>query len=165
MSQQLGAVLVKPHLHLRPDTGGKIIVDGAITEEVFLKSHNNYNSSGVHKKTFAVSTADNTATVIASIAVPVGFALAVRAFVIGMQDDASDASTFTGLGVGTNAAAATAMKGTALYQVVESAGGTDFTITANDTTDSLELKVTGVAAENWAWVASVEYQFIKTAAA
>jgi hypothetical protein len=33
---------------------------------------------------------------------------------------------------------------------------TDVVITANDTTDSLDITVTGIAAENWRWIANVQ---------
>lgn len=157
---------------LQADTSGRSIssvIGGQLVESLssgvrFFKSHTGYSQSGAYSKTYAVSTTDNTATVLASISVPSGYAVSVRCHVVGMQDDMTDAACYTAIGCATNNAGTTAMKGTALYQVVESNASCDATITANDTTDAIELKVTGITAENWAWTAQVQYLIVKTSA-
>lgn len=154
------------------DTAGRTvstIIGGVVYQTLsagvkFFKSHTGYARSGLNSKTYSVSTTDATATVIASVAVPSGWAIAMNFFVVGMQDDATDAFAATGVGAATNAAGTTAAKGTPLYRIVESNAATDVAFNANDTDDVYEIKVTGVAAENWAWTAYVDWQLVKTSA-
>ena len=167
MANEIGAFMAGPHLKLQPNTNGQIITDSGVTfggSEQGLKLHAGYTGSGVYRGTAVVSTTGNTATVIKAIAVPSGYGISVRAQVLGFQDDASDASTYTLIGAATNAAGTTAMKGTALYQVVESNASCDCTITANDTDDTVEIKVTGITAENYAWICEYQYMLVKTSA-
>lgn len=167
MASEIGAFMAGPHLKLAPNTNGQIITDSGVTfggSEQGLKLHAGYTGSGVYRGTAVVSTTGNTATVIKAIAVPLGYAISVRAQVLGFQDDGTDASTYTLIGAATNNAATVAMKGTALYQVVESNASCDCTITANDTDDTVEIKVTGITAENYAWVCEYQYLLVKTSA-
>lgn len=167
MANEIGAFMAGPHLKLQPGTNGQIITDTGVSfggAEQGLKLHAGYTNSGAFRGTAAVSTTNNTATVIKAIAVPSGYAISVRAQVLGMQDDYTDASTYTLIGAATNNAGTTAMKGTALYQVVESNASCDCTITANDTDDTVEIKVTGITAENYAWICEYQYLLVKTSA-
>lgn len=146
-------------------TSGKIIVDATNGfEQLIQKSHANYAGSAWNSKTFPLTTTDATVTAIASIPCPSGYAMAIRGFVVGVQNDDSDASVFTAVGVVVNAAGTTALKGTPLYQVVESAAATNITITADDTADAILLNITGIAAETWHWVARVEWMGVNTSA-
>lgn len=148
-----------------PSTGGKFDVSNAtFGGDIAHKTHVGYTNSGWNRRTVVASTTDATVTPIFTQACPVGHALAVRAFIVGEQEDASDATAATALGVVVNAAGTTALKGTPLYQIVESAAATNITITANDTTDAIEVNVIGIAAENWAWTAAVEWMLVKTSA-
>ena len=167
MAHEIGAFMAGPHLKLQPGTNGQIITDTGVSfggGEQLLKNHAGYTGSGVYRGTAAVSTTNNTATVIKAIAVPLGYGISVRARVLGFQDDGTDASTYTLIGAATNNAGTTAMKGTALYQVVESNASCDCTITANDTDDTVEIKVTGITAENYAWICEYQYLLVKTSA-
>ena len=166
MADEFGAYLAGPNLVLRPDTdaGGLILTGSAPADSAAIKTHAGYTGSTSIKKSFAVSTVDATVTVIASIAVPSNYAVAINALVLGKQDDETDAIAATAVGCAVNAAGTTALKGTPLYQVVESAAGTDVTITADDATDTIRVNVTGVATQNWAWVCTVEYMFVDTSA-
>ena len=168
MANEFGAFLSGGNLILRPNTtanaNAKVCLENNAQERQTIKTHNGYTNSGMVNETYVVSTTDNTATVIASIPAPVGYACSARFPVMGIQDDATDAVCYTGIGCCTNNAGTTAMKGTALYQVVESNASADCAFNANDTSDTLEIKVTGITAENWAWQCQVQYSFIKTSA-
>lgn len=144
-------------------TVGGTVVSSTVSGDQFLKSHAAYALSGVHRKTFVVSTTDTTTTPIISIACPVGYACAISAFIMGVQSDASDATAGRALGIVTNAAGTTAAKGTASITVVESDSATNITFTADDTNDAALVNVVGPA-ENWAWQVAVEWMYLKTAA-
>lgn len=147
-----------------PVTGGKIFPESVPFNSFEVKSHNGYTNSQLKKESAAVTTSDATVTVIASIAVPSGYAVAVKAFVLGIQSDDSDATTATAVGCAVNNAGTTALKGTPLYQIVESDVNTNVTITADDTTDTIRVNVTGVAAQTWAWVCHYEWFALNTSA-
>lgn len=158
---------------LQCDTAGRTIsqvVGGVLTQslssgDAFLKSHSAYSLSGVHRKTFVVSTTDATTTALVTIACPSGYALSIRAHILGMQDDMTDATCGTVVGCVTNNAGTTAVKGTASVIVVESNASTNITFTADDTADTALVNVVGIAAENYAWTAVAEWMFVKTATA
>lgn len=134
------------------------MTEGNLIEQVAVKTHSGWTGSYAVRKTAAIATTDATTTVIASVAIPSGYVATIRTLVSAGQSGAADASAFTGLCAIANAAGTTAVKGTALYQVVESDAATNHTITANDTTDSAEINVIGINAENWFWV--VQYEVI-----
>lgn len=166
MASEYGAHMEGPNLVLRPNTAssGVIVTEGKPIEQLLVKTHSGYTSSGALEKTFVVSTTDNTATIIASIPVPSGYAISVRFHVLGMQDDMTDASTYTGICCATNNAGTSALKGTALYQVVESNASCDCAAVINDTTDTIDIKVTGITSENYAWICQAQILTVKTSA-
>ncbi len=147
-----------------PVTGGRVILEDAPFSYSEVKTHNGYTGSTSRRESGALTTADATVTPIASIAVPSGFAATVRAHILGVQSDDGDAITATAVGCAVNAAGTTALKGTPLYQIVESDAATNITITADDTTDTLRVNVIGVAAETWAWVCHYEWFTVNTSA-
>ena len=125
-----------------------------------LKHHTGANYGAYNRCTVKASTTDNTTTVIKSIAVPSGSSCHVRAFIGGKQNDESSGITATAVACVTNAAGTTAVEGTALYQIVEDDAGTNVTITANNTADTVEVNIVGVTAETWYWVGFIEWFLI-----
>lgn len=147
-------------------TVGGVLQGSLLSGDWLLKSHTAFTGSGIHIKTFGVATADATVTTIASIACPLSTTLQVLAIVCGKKVGTS-ADAFVGIshqGV-SNAAATTAVIGTTtVVSTLENSAGTPLiTMVANDATDALEVKVTGIAAENWAWTAICIYQLVATA--
>jgi hypothetical protein len=106
-----------------------------------------------------VATSDATVTVIwRSRPIAVGEAIAVRGFVIGKIDAATSAAyihvsaAFRRQSAG-NVTAVGSPQGT----IAEDSAGTPAIVFAANTTDqTVELRVTGIAAESWKWEAKVE---------
>ena len=115
-----------------------------------------FNSvSGLEVVPVYLTTPGNTATVIYSKACPLSCSVSVYAFLTGKKAGATadGITSFKGNGV-SNAAGTTAVHGTTtgFGTDPESSGGTPaVTIVANDTDDTIEVKVAGIAAETWYW--------------
>lgn len=122
-----------------------------------LKHHSGYAGSTFYEKTVAITTTDATATVIFTKAVPLSSTLGVWVQAIGKKVGANaDGIVSNKFQAVTNNAATVAVVGTTGGSDVENSSGTPaVTIVANDTTDAIEVKVTGIAAETWAWVAKI----------
>jgi len=102
-----------------------------------------------------LSTTGNTATAIYTKAVPLSASVSVYAFITGKKAGATaDAITsFKGNGA-SNAAGTVAVHGTTSGFATdpESSGGTPaVTIVADDTADTIVVKVAGISAEDWVW--------------
>ena len=106
----------------------------------------------------SVQTTDATATVLLSIPLAEGEAVSGRAIITGSQDDETDA-----LGAVVEFAARRAsagnvtLVGTAARNILESTANTDITVAANTTDQVFEIRVTGIAAENWRWEGFVDF--------
>lgn len=135
-----------------------------VTTEVYdpsagrgLKNHSGYAGSTFYEKTVSLTTTDATATVIFTKACPVSTTLGVWVQVIGKKVGANaDGIVSQKFQAVTNNAGTVAVVGTTGGSDVENASGTPaVTIVANDTADAIEVKVAGIAAETWAWVAKI----------
>lgn len=113
-------------------------------------------STGTVEVNRKVTTTDATATVIYSIPVAVGEAVQVSGFLLGRKSDATAAigCNFSGEARRQSAGNVTVV-GTPLATIRESTANTDVTWVANTTDQTLELKVTGIAAETWVWEAHI----------
>jgi hypothetical protein len=130
-------------------------------EKVFQGSGGSLNG-GLVCDNFTISTADATATVIKRIPLAQGEAVIVRAFVAGKKTDLSAVAGINQWAVFRRAAAgnvtlAGSVQGTT---VEDSAGAPVIALSANTTAQSVDLSVTGIAAESWKWEARVEYMKI-----
>lgn len=140
---------------------GDMIIDvGAATNKVGVTWA---NASGLYMVKGTLTTTDATVTAIATIAVPAGACVSVRSFIQGIQSTDEDHVTATAVGGAINAAGTTALDGTPLYQIVEGDAATNITITADNTTDTIRVNVTGVAAETWYWQAFTEFAVLVSA--
>ena len=157
---------------ISPDSGA-LIMDGVtsvtngsslITDQQRIKTHSGYAGSTWVQKTFAVSTTGSTATAIATIAIPADYAISLRALVVGKKASAADTATYHVIGSASNNGGTTAETAAEDVTALETNMSTDCTVVIDDTADTIILKVTGIAMENWAWVAAVEYVMVKTSA-
>ncbi len=122
-----------------------------------FKSHSGYAGSDLFEQTVSLTTTDATATVIFTKACPVSTTLGVWVQIIGKKVGANaDGIVSQKFQAVTNNAGTVAVVGTTGGSDVENASGTPaVTIVANDTADTIEVKVAGIAAETWAWVGVV----------
>lgn len=106
-----------------------------------------------------VQTADATATVVLSFPVAEGEAIKINAQVLGAQSDYSDAVGSDVEIVARRAASGNVtVVGTPGNRILESDADTNVTIVANTTDQTVEIKVTGGAAdETWNWEAFATY--------
>ncbi len=162
MSNEFGAFMSGVNLVLRGRSGGKVIGEN-VFEQFKLKQHNGYEGSELKYISGAVSTSGSTATAIITIPVASGKSCHGVFLVGGKQADESDATSALVIGAGVNAAGTTAVKGTQSVTIVESDASTNVTLVADDSADTLVLKVTGIAAEDWLWTAHGLYMLIDTA--
>lgn len=163
MATQYGAFLAGLNLVLRALSGGRIIVENAFSQ-ILLQTHNSSAASQVIKKSLEpITTADATATVITSVPVALGSAVGGKVTIIGKKTGAADSyvGTYQFAGVNNGGTTAEIAAESAMGTVQENSAGTPaVTVVANDTTDTLEIKVAGIAAESWKWTGVIEYQTI-----
>jgi len=123
-----------------------------------LASAGSYNG-GIVRDVATLATSDATATKIYGIPVALLESVAFRVLIVGMKTDAtaSYASTVVG-GARRQAAGNVTSAGSATIVTIEdSAGSPVATVNANTSTQEMEIKIAGVAAENWRFEACVEY--------
>ncbi len=161
MSSRLGGFLDGLNLILRAKTDGRIQGE-SFFEQFKLKQHQGYDGSDLKYVSGVVSTSGSTATAIITIPVASGKSCHGVFFVGGKQADESDATSALVVGAGVNAAGTTAVKGTQSVTIVESDASTNVTFVADDTADTLVLKVTGIAAEDWLWTSHGFYMLMDT---
>lgn len=165
MATENGAYLVGSNLVLKAGSGGKIVLDpSSFFSGTAVKTHNLYSGSQFQIVTGAVSTADATVTKVLGVPVAQNHSAGLFCLVHGVQDDWSDALTAIVTAAGTRTTGNVGVEGTASITIVESDAATNITFAANTTTQELEVRVTGVAAENWIWTAYCIYSTIGTAA-
>jgi len=87
-----------------------------------------------------------------------GKLFAFTARISGIKSDGTAAAHYVRKGTIKNVAGTTTLVGSieTIGTDVEDNAATDVAITANNTTDALQIDVTGIAAETWRWVAVVE---------
>lgn len=161
MATEFGTPLIGPHLALRPDTanGGQILTDLAPFASLALKTHVAYAGSFLGLESRSLTTTDATATVIFTKSVPLSTTLGVWVLTVGKKVGANaDGIVSFKYNACTNNATTVAAVGTTGGSDLEnSSGAPAVTIVANDTADTIEVKVAGVASETWAWTSYVFY--------
>lgn len=146
-----------------PVTGGRLYMESIPMASFQIKTHNGYTGSEANRQTFAVSTTDATVTTIATIPTATDYAYAINALVVGKKAAAADGLAARLLsGVTNNGGALAEVAAENVTTLENSAGTPAVTLTTSGT--NILLQVTGIAAENWAWVASVEWVAVKTSA-
>lgn len=109
--------------------------------------------TGTINRNKKLTTTDATATVIESFPVAVGDVIQISGYLAGGKSDATAAldCNFAG-GARRQSAGNVTLVGTPLATVREdSTGAPTVAFNANTTTQELEIKVTGIAAETWNW--------------
>jgi hypothetical protein len=166
MAAQTGVFVDNGHVRLVPESGKQIITEAALIDKLATKTHSGYANSERIVESRSLNTTDATVTTIFTRAVPLSSILAVQAFVVGKKNGANaDGIVSFKYQAVTNNAGTVAVVGTTGGSDLENASGTPaVTIVANDTTDSIEVKVAGIAAETWSWVAHIESVIVTTSA-
>lgn len=163
MGTEYGAFLSNGHVVLRPESGKQIITEGNPFEQIAYKLPAATYASNINTVLRSLTTTDATVTPIISITLAPAQCGMLFARVYGAQNDNTDTVAATAIGAAANQAGTTALEGTPLYQIVEGDANTNITITADDTTDTLRLNITGVAAQTWKWIAIIEYVILTPA--
>lgn len=135
-------------------TIGTQLVEEVTGSAKTLKFHSGYAGSGTIERTIAATTTDATATVVLATAVPTSGCVGVQVFAsakrVGANADGLVAAIYN---AATNNAGTVALVGsTGGSNVENSAGAPAVTIVANNTNDTIDVTVTGISAETWAWV-------------
>jgi hypothetical protein len=161
MAQEFGAFLSGVNLILRALSGGRVIMESAFSR-LLVKTHNAAVTVAGNMTVETIEpivTADATATVIKSIPVALNTVVHGVVRIVGKRTGTADGiSTETIFGF-VNNAGTTAALATAINRVMENSAGTPaLTVVANDTNDTLDITVAGIAAQNWTWSGYVEYQ-------
>jgi hypothetical protein len=111
--------------------------------------------------TLTKATTDDTPTELflnnsnARLTVAASTAMHGTILLIASKSDGSAVARFARQFTIKNAAGTTSLVGSVITLGTDEAAGVSVAITANDTNDALKIEVTGIAAENWKWVASV----------
>jgi hypothetical protein len=90
------------------------------------------------------------------LSIPSGKYLTGTINIAGIKSDGSAAASYIRQFSIKNVAATTSLVGTVNTIGTDEAASTSISITADDTNDALKVEVTGIAAETWRWVASVD---------
>lgn len=99
-----------------------------------------------------VVTTDTTTTEIINIPVAVGEAVAFQGLLVGVQSDYSDQIVAHIWGGARRASAGNVtLTGTPSVTILESAAGTNATVTADTTNQTVDINVIGIASETWTW--------------
>jgi len=119
---------------------------------------NGASGFGTMKFSKKLTTTDATATVIYAVSVAVGEAVGITVRLLGKKSDATAAFGSQGLAEARRQSAGNVtIVGTAVTTAREdSAGIPAITFVANTSTQQLEVKCTGIAAETWLWEAHIE---------
>jgi hypothetical protein len=90
--------------------------------------------------------------------IPSGWVLSFIIRVTGVKSDGSAVAKYIREGTIKNVAGTTSLVGSIITLGTdhEDSAGTDVTITADDTTNTIDVSVTGIDAETWRWVAVVQ---------
>jgi hypothetical protein len=90
------------------------------------------------------------------LTIPSGKFLTGTINIAGIKSDGSAAASYIRQFSIKNVSATTSLVGTVNTIGTDEAASTSISITADDTNDALKVEVTGIAAETWRWVASVD---------
>lgn len=160
MSQEFGGFLSGLNYVVRALSGGRVLVESSFNK-LLVKTHNGASTVGsalTVETIEPIATADATATAFKTIAVPLGAALGGTVHIVGKKTGAADSYVgrylFSAVNNGATVAEIAAESGTALEN---SAGTPAVTVVADDTADTIVIKVAGIAAEDWKWLGWIEY--------
>lgn len=183
MAEQLGVYLAGTQVVINPGNAGQIVDANSdtlvVTEEnssetvvaeadpsapQVLKVHTGYEGSEWYSDTRAITTSSALTISIASFDVEVDKSISVRAFVTGRRATNDASCMFVIYGNAYNDG------GTSLeilaYPVVQltSANASDVTVTivSEDSSDTLDVRVSGQNAQTWYWVGKFETLAIAT---
>lgn len=128
-----------------------------------FKGVSNYTGSEDFKLQAAVQTTNATITDLISVALAEGDMISIQARINGFQSDFTDAISgwvyaAARRGTGGNVT----IVGVPVINILESDANTDITVTADTIGQNLKIQVTGVAAQNWNWVATYNYHKVLT---
>jgi hypothetical protein len=99
-----------------------------------------------------VATTDATTTKVLSLNVAELESIGFDLLLVGVQSDYSDQITAKITGGARRATAGNVtLTGTTTVTILESAAGTNATVTADTTNQNVDINVVGIAAENWTW--------------
>jgi len=107
-------------------------------------------------------TTNNTATTLfldgasTRLTIPSGRILSGTINIVGSKSDGTAVARYLRQVTIKNVAGTTSLVGSVVTLGTDEATGTSISITADDTNDALSIQVTGVTAETWRWVATVE---------
>ena len=102
--------------------------------------------------TAPVNTTDGTTTQVAELKVNEGEVVGYFGIIVGSKDDESAGFVARFEGCARRAAAGNVTAvGTPLLTIYETSAGTNATITADTTNQTVDFNVVGIAAENWRW--------------
>jgi hypothetical protein len=108
-----------------------------------------------------VITTDNTPTNLflnqnsARLTIPAKWGLFVTIKILGMKSDGSTCATFIRKAAVKNVLGVVSLIGSVETIGTDESSGTSISVTADDTTDSLNIEVTGISGETWRWAASI----------
>lgn len=164
MSVQFGAFLAGLNLILRPLVGGKVIIENPISL-LSVNTHRSALPGNLFIETIEpIVTANATATILRSISCAVNQVVIGEAYVLGKRSATADAIVSrVFFGVSNNAGTTAALAAANVTSLENSAGTPALTAPANDTTDTVDITVAGIAAENWTWSGYVHYQRLTVA--
>lgn len=159
MSSQFGFFLAGVNGVLRALTGGRIILDSPFSR-LLIKTHNNSAPGNVTIETIeSVVTADATATVVKAIPVALSSVVHGVVRIVGKKTGAADSIISESIFGFVNNGGTTAAIAAATNRALENSAGTPaLTVVANNTNDTLDVTVAGIAAESWTWAGYIEYQ-------
>lgn len=162
MSDRYGCFLDGLNVIIRPRTGGKIHTSGFAISTFRVNTDVSALGSDLIVRTIEpIATTDATATTILSISIAVNQVLGGEVIILGKKAATTDAYVGRTLFSGVNNAGTTAALATASNTALENSAGTPaITAVANDTTDAIDIKVAGIAAENWTWTGYVHYRLL-----
>jgi hypothetical protein len=128
----------------------------AIEEADFLRQYDprlSYVPVSDTGSTSTVTTSNNTATLIAAIPVPELSAVTITGEVAGAKTDYTAAlgATFSATFRRASGGNVTLVGGATVTVVEDSSSSPTVTVTANTGTQTIDIKVTGVTAEDWTW--------------
>lgn len=111
--------------------------------------------SGI-KKAY-LSTTDNTQTTIVSIGIDAEDAIVFNGIIIGVKDDTTQVYAAEFKGFAKNDGGTTTINTPSITAMTDNNLAASFTFAANDTVDSVDFKVTGIAATNIDWKIKINY--------
>lgn len=105
-----------------------------------------------------VSTTDNTATDLFQIPLSEGEAIVGQGMIVGCQDDETDAvSAHFEFCARRAAAGNVTLVGSPAVRILESNASTDVSVNADTSAQTVDIRVTGITAENWRFEGSISY--------